>query len=221
MTPTAYTLELTGEESKIEGIIELLRPFGIQEIVRTGKVAIARGPKTRLRKVEERLGKARDTARPAARRSEGGRVRGLTVDDRLQRRTPRKARRMPAKIYYDQDADLGLLRGKKIAIIGYGSQGHAHALNLKRLRPGRRGRALQGPKSWAGPRRTGSRWRPVADAAADGDVVMILLPDQTQRQVFEESIRGAHDQGQDADVRPRVQHPLQPGGAAAPTWTSR
>ena len=38
---------------------------------------------------------------------------------------------MPAKIYYDQDADLGLLKGKKIAIIGYGSQGHAHALNLK------------------------------------------------------------------------------------------
>jgi len=38
---------------------------------------------------------------------------------------------MPAKIYYDQDADLGLLKGRKIAIIGYGSQGHAHALNLK------------------------------------------------------------------------------------------
>jgi len=66
VTPTTYTLELTGEESKIEGIIELLRPFGIQEIVRTGKVAIARGPKTRLRKVEERLGKTRESARPAA-----------------------------------------------------------------------------------------------------------------------------------------------------------
>jgi len=38
---------------------------------------------------------------------------------------------MPAKIFYDQDADLGLIKGKKIAIIGYGSQGHAHALNLK------------------------------------------------------------------------------------------
>jgi ketol-acid reductoisomerase len=38
---------------------------------------------------------------------------------------------MPAKIYYDQDADLSLLRGKRIAVIGYGSQGHAHALNLK------------------------------------------------------------------------------------------
>jgi acetolactate synthase-1/3 small subunit len=64
VTPTAYTIEVTGEESKIEGIIDLLRPFGIQEIVRTGKVAIARGPKTRLRKVEERLGKPRENPRP-------------------------------------------------------------------------------------------------------------------------------------------------------------
>ncbi len=64
VTPNTYTLEATGEESKIEAIIELLRPFGIQEVVRTGKVAIARGPKTRLRKVEEKLGKPRQGAGP-------------------------------------------------------------------------------------------------------------------------------------------------------------
>ena len=64
VTPTTYTLEATGEESKIEAIIELLRPFGIHEVVRTGKVAIARGPKTRLRKVEEKLGKPREVVRP-------------------------------------------------------------------------------------------------------------------------------------------------------------
>jgi acetolactate synthase-1/3 small subunit len=64
VTPNTYTLEVTGEESKIEAIIELLRPFGIQELVRTGKVAIARGPKTRLRRVEEKLGKQRAAARP-------------------------------------------------------------------------------------------------------------------------------------------------------------
>jgi len=66
VTPNTYTLEVTGEESKIEAIIELLRPFGIQELVRTGKVAIARGPKTRLRRVEEKLGKPRTAARPPA-----------------------------------------------------------------------------------------------------------------------------------------------------------
>ncbi len=64
VTPNTYSLEVTGEESKIEAIIELLRPFGIQEVVRTGKVAIARGAKTRLRKVEEQLGKPRPGAAP-------------------------------------------------------------------------------------------------------------------------------------------------------------
>jgi len=63
VTPTTYTLEVTGEESKIEAIIELLRTFGVHEVVRTGKVAIARGPKTRLRKVEEKVGKPRDVGR--------------------------------------------------------------------------------------------------------------------------------------------------------------
>ena len=57
VTAASYTLEATGEESKIEAILELLRPFGIQEVVRTGKVAIARSPKGRLRRVEEKLGK--------------------------------------------------------------------------------------------------------------------------------------------------------------------
>ena len=57
VTPTTYTLEVTGEEGKIDAIVDLLRPFGIQELVRTGKVAIARSPKNRVRKVEEKLGK--------------------------------------------------------------------------------------------------------------------------------------------------------------------
>ncbi len=57
VTAASYTLEVTGEESKIEAMVELLRAFGIQEVVRTGKVAIARSPKARLRRVEEKLGK--------------------------------------------------------------------------------------------------------------------------------------------------------------------
>src|SRR3990167_5778043 len=64
VTPATYTLEATGDESKVTAIVELLRPFGIQELVRTGKVAIARGAKTRLRKVEEKLGKPKSAAPP-------------------------------------------------------------------------------------------------------------------------------------------------------------
>ena len=52
VAPDSLIVEITGTEDKIEGMIELLRPIGIQELVRTGKVAIARGPKTRVRKVE-------------------------------------------------------------------------------------------------------------------------------------------------------------------------
>jgi ketol-acid reductoisomerase len=102
---------------------------------------------------------------------------------------------MPAKIYYDQDADLGLLKGKKIAVIGYGSQGHAHALNLRDSGQDVVIGLYKGGKSWARAEKDGLKVVPVADAAKLGDVVMILLPDQTQRSVFEESIRGGLGKG--------------------------
>ena len=102
---------------------------------------------------------------------------------------------MPAKIYYDQDADLGLLKGKKIAIMGYGSQGHAHALNLRDSGQDVVVGLYKGSRSWAAAEKDGLKVAPVADAATMGDVVMILLPDQTQRQVFEESIRGGLGKG--------------------------
>ena len=102
---------------------------------------------------------------------------------------------MPAKIYYDQDADLGLLKSKKIAIMGYGSQGHAHALNLRDSGQDVIIGLYKGGKSWARAEKDGLKVAPVADAAKMGDVVMILLPDQTQRQVFEESIRAGLSKG--------------------------
>lgn len=88
------------------------------------------------------------------------------------------------RMYYDSDADLALLRDKKIAILGYGSQGHAHALNLRdsgcnvivalREDSGSRPRAEQ----------AGLTVTTVADAAQSSDIIMFLLPDQTQREVY-------------------------------------
>jgi len=76
VTAASYTLEVTGEESKIEAMLELLRAFGIQEVVRTGKVAIARSPKTRLRRAEEKLGKTAP-ARPSNPAAQDPRVVGF------------------------------------------------------------------------------------------------------------------------------------------------
>jgi ketol-acid reductoisomerase len=91
-------------------------------------------------------------------------------------------------IYYDDDADLSLLDGKTIAILGYGSQGHAHALNLKHsgcevvvgLRPESSSRSEAEGE--------GLEVLGVADAASRGDVVMILLPDERQAEVWEAEI---------------------------------
>jgi ketol-acid reductoisomerase len=102
---------------------------------------------------------------------------------------------MPAKIYYDQDADLSFLRGKKIAIVGYGSQGHAHALNLKDSGLDVVVGLYKGSRSWPKAEKDGLRVATVAEAAQMADIVMVLLPDQIHRQTFEESIRGALTKG--------------------------
>ena len=102
---------------------------------------------------------------------------------------------MPAKIYYDQDADLGLLKGRKIAIIGYGSQGHAHALNLKDSGQDVVVGLYKGSKSWAKAEKEGLKVATVNEASQMADVIMILLPDQSQRQVFETEIKGGLGKG--------------------------
>jgi ketol-acid reductoisomerase len=102
---------------------------------------------------------------------------------------------MPAKIYYDQDADLGLLKGKKIAIIGYGSQGHAHALNLKDSGQDVVVGLYKGSKSWPKAEKDGLRVATVSDAAQMAEVIMILLPDQSQRQVYEAEIKAGLGKG--------------------------
>src|SRR5712691_4619045 len=102
---------------------------------------------------------------------------------------------MPARIYYDHDADIGLLKGKTIAIIGYGSQGHAHALNLRDSGQEVVVGLYKGSKSWAKAEKDGLRVATVPEASTMADIIMILLPDQSQRQIYEEQIKGGLAKG--------------------------
>ena len=93
-----------------------------------------------------------------------------------------------AKIYYDDAADLGLIQAKKVAIVGYGSQGHAHALNLKDSGVSVKVGLHDGSKSRAKAEAAGIEVTSVADAAKWADVVMVLAPDTSQPKIYQESI---------------------------------
>jgi ketol-acid reductoisomerase len=93
-----------------------------------------------------------------------------------------------AKIYYDKDADLSLIRGKNIAIIGYGSQGHAHALNLKDSGANVRIGLTPTSKSRAKAKKAGLTVGTVDQVSKWADVIMILTPDTSQASIYRESI---------------------------------
>lgn len=93
-----------------------------------------------------------------------------------------------ATMFYDKNADLGLLQGKTVAIIGYGSQGHAHALNLKDSGVQVVVGLHEGSKSKAKAEADGLTVLSVAEAAKQGDVVMLLLPDTKQAAVYTEHV---------------------------------
>ena len=95
---------------------------------------------------------------------------------------------MAATIFYNDDADLALIQGKTVAIIGYGSQGHAHALNLRDSGVKVIVGLAEGSKSRAKAEAEGLRVATVAEAAAEADVIMILTPDQVQAKVYTEEI---------------------------------
>lgn len=93
-----------------------------------------------------------------------------------------------AEMFYDDDADLSLIQGKNVAVIGYGSQGHAHALNLRDSGVDVRIGLKAGSKSIAKAEEAGLRVLTVADAVQEADVIVILAPDQFQRHIYAESI---------------------------------
>jgi ketol-acid reductoisomerase len=100
-----------------------------------------------------------------------------------------------AKIYYDSDADISLLDGKRFAILGYGSQGHAHALNLKDSGCQVVVGLYEGSKSWGVAEADGLEVLPVAQAAAEADVMMMLVPDTTQRELYEKAVKPGLETG--------------------------
>jgi len=100
-----------------------------------------------------------------------------------------------ARMYYDADANLDLLAGKTIAIIGYGSQGHAHALNLKDSGMKVIVGLYPGSRSAAKATEAGLAVHPVAEAAKQADLIMILLPDEVQKTVFTHEIEPHLSQG--------------------------
>jgi ketol-acid reductoisomerase len=94
-----------------------------------------------------------------------------------------------ATIYYDDSADLSLIQGKKVAVFGYGSQGHAHALNLKDSGVAVRVALAEGSRSRAKAEADGLTVSTGSEAAAWADVVMILAPDTKQRAIYDEVIK--------------------------------
>ncbi|GIV67825.1 ketol-acid reductoisomerase [Caldilinea sp.] len=93
-----------------------------------------------------------------------------------------------AKIYYENQANLDDIRNKKIAILGYGSQGHAHALNLRDSGMDVRVGLYPGSKSWAKAEADGLRVLSTAEACAEADMIMVTLPDPIQGKVYEQDI---------------------------------
>ena len=100
-----------------------------------------------------------------------------------------------AELYYDKDADLSLIQGKKVAIIGYGSQGHAHAQNLRDSGVEVKIGLKDGSKSTSKAQDDGFEVLSVSDAAEWADLIMILAPDQHQRGIYNDSIKDKLTEG--------------------------
>lgn len=100
-----------------------------------------------------------------------------------------------AKIYYNTDCDLSLLDGRKVAIIGYGSQGHAHALNLKESGVDVVVGLYEGSKSWKKAEEQGLKVMDSAAAAAWADIIMVLIPDELQAKLYKEAIEPNLNEG--------------------------
>jgi ketol-acid reductoisomerase len=99
------------------------------------------------------------------------------------------------KVYYDKDADINLIKAKKVTIVGYGSQGHAHAANLKDSGVTVTIGLRKGGSSWAKAVAAGHNVQDIADAVKGADVIMLLIPDETMAQIFDAEVANNLKQG--------------------------
>ena len=198
---SALICEITGTGDKIDSLVEVLMPFGILETVRTGSVAMLRSAEASDEEAQKPRDRPQDAALgPHPRPLPKGEGSSTTLFQITPRSTPlslwgeglgvrfQRRNHVMAKISYDKDADLGLVRAKKVAIIGYGSQGHAHALNLKESGVDVAVGLPETSKSLPKAKAAGLAVKPVAEAAAWADVIMMLVPDTSQAAVYEQSI---------------------------------
>lgn len=100
-----------------------------------------------------------------------------------------------AKMFYEKDTNLGLLQGKKVAVIGFGSQGHAHALNLHESGVDVVVGLYEGSKSWDKVKEAGLEVATTAEAAKKADIIMILVPDEKQAKLYKEEIAPYLEEG--------------------------
>jgi acetolactate synthase-1/3 small subunit len=186
-------IEITGADEKIDGLLEVLRPSACSRSPRPAvwRCRAAR-PRGRRRRRRERATTSVDQAFVfgvgLGRR--GSRIRGHETVISQAKPEPRAVVKFPvrlrphtpieesmATIYYDRDADLSLIRAKKVAVLGYGSQGHAHALNLRDSGVTVRVGLHEGSRSRAAAEQEGLTVMTPAEASAVGDVIMVLVPD--------------------------------------------
>ena len=118
------------------------------------------------------------------------------------------------KMYYDSDCNLSLLDGKTVAIIGFGSQGHAHAENLHDSGVNVVVGLRTGSSTEAKAKAAGLTVMTPAEAAEAGDIIMMLVPDEQQADIYKEVDRTQPQAGQCACFRARLQHPFQADRAA-------
>jgi acetolactate synthase small subunit len=202
VTEKSYTIELTGDQSKNDAFLEAIDAVPFWR--RCGPVpagsAAANGS----------CGFAASPSRGRRFTKAGSAVASATTTRRNQRKT--------MKVYYDKDCDLSLIKGKTVAIIGYGSQGHAHAQNLNdsgvKVVVGLR----KGGASWPKVEKAGLKVAEVADAVKAADVVMILLPDEQIGTVYKNDVEPTSSRARRWCL-PTASTCTTARSCRAPTWT--